>query len=378
MAFLGALLFLALWSAATKPRSKHIFWVALILLAMPQFHMSGLMLIPTVAAVLWLAGARVSVRWLVAGLLAGLVLYVPYVRGEMANGWQNTHGMMAGGGGHSWDGLKALTLPINLLLNWVPQWNRTFADYKQFGRACFGGFPVLVVLNLLSVGVGVFLAAGAFLQIRAAMRGFWAAPRRAWQSAPGPLFLMVLIVIPLFFVLVSGKPFHARYGLVLMAPILVLAGSAAARWTASARLGKQFRVALIALVLVNVWFMPAFYYHQQTRIEQGENFVASFRQLELVYQQIKAHAGPGRPVRVDITAYIQGFPRSDEVHREAGMIRRYVEVREKEAGVRLSEGQSPSTYELLRSNQVTAGNLRIAYQAHGIALVGPVATPNVK
>src|SRR5262249_19312499 len=141
MFFLGSWLALAVWEVTRGNRSRWIFWVAFLFLLMPQFHVSGLLLIPAVALGFWLGSARPTVPWLIAGLAAGVLLYVPYVRGEMSHGWQNTRGIFSSGGtGYSWDALKALTLPINLLVNWVPQWTRTFGEYRELGRACFGSF----------------------------------------------------------------------------------------------------------------------------------------------------------------------------------------------------------------------------------------------
>ena len=57
------------------------------------------MLIPAIILVLWLkpAAVRLNVPWLVGGIVAGLALYLPYVFGEMAHGWENTRGMIFGG-----------------------------------------------------------------------------------------------------------------------------------------------------------------------------------------------------------------------------------------------------------------------------------------
>src|SRR5947209_3155456 len=65
----------------------------------------------------------------------------------------------------------------------------------------------------------------------------------------------------------------------------------------------------------------------------GPVFIPSFRKLETVYQQLKQKAGPNRIIMVEDTAYLSALSRKDEVHRDAALIRRYVEVREKEASL---------------------------------------------
>ena len=122
MPFLGGLLFLALWEVIQRERSRAIFWVVLVLMTMPHFHMCVTMLLPAVALVLILSSVRVNRLWMFGGLLAGAMLYVPYVRGEMMNGWRNTLGMMSAPHKYGLGGLKALTAPVSLLTNWVPQW----------------------------------------------------------------------------------------------------------------------------------------------------------------------------------------------------------------------------------------------------------------
>jgi hypothetical protein len=159
MPFLGGLFFLALWEVVQRDRSPHIFWVGLLLLVMPQFHMCVTMVLPAVGLILLLAAARLHVLWLLAGLLSGAFLYLPYVRGEMAHGWQNTLGMLSAPDKYGWGGLKALSAPLSLLTNWVPQWTRSAGAYRQLGRACFGSFGVFLALNLLSAAVAALLLA---------------------------------------------------------------------------------------------------------------------------------------------------------------------------------------------------------------------------
>jgi hypothetical protein len=368
MPFLGACLALALWAVIRQERSRHSVWLGLLLLGMLQFHMAGIVLWPAVALILLLSPVRLNFGWLAAGFVAGALFYVPYLRGELANHWQNTRGMAAGHHALTWDGLKALTAPLNLLVNWVPQWSRSAAEYRDIGRACFGAFGILLVVNLVSAVVAGFLAVGVFQQLKAAGRGFWRAPRSAFARAPGLLFLAILLVVPLICALLIGQPFHARYALVLLAPLLVLAGAAVAQWLAAPRVGPFFTVALIVTTCANVWFMPAFYWRQGKAIEQGDLFIPSFHNMELVYQKLKTHAGPNRPVRVDDAAYLRSLPQQDEIHREANLIRTYVAVREKESGPHPEQADQPITYELCRAHEAIAGDTNVAYAAHGIAL----------
>jgi hypothetical protein len=369
MPFLGALLFLALWDVVRNDRSPRIFLVTLLLLIMPQFHLSVFSLLPAVVILLAVSPARLNRPWLFGGLLAGILFYVPYLRGEMANGWQNTRAMSSGKAGHWWGGLKSVIAPWNLLANYVPQWTRSFAEYRELGKACFGWFGVLLALNVLAGVLAIFLLAGAFLETSKAMGGLWRSPREAFKRSPGIVFLAVLVVVPLLCLLLGRQSFHARYSIVLFAPLLSLAAYSAVKWSAHPRWGRWFMAAMMVMIVGNIWFMPALYRHQGARIERSDVFYASFRNLEIVYQQLKSHAGANQSVQVDDTAYWTVHPRSDTALGNTRLIRRYVAVREKEAIARSGTQPGPVTYTLYDANEVAADDPAVAYRAHGIVLL---------
>jgi hypothetical protein len=369
MPFLGACLYLALWAVLTCEGSRHSFWIGFVLLMMPQFHMSGLALWPAVCVLLALAPVHLNWRWLAAGLVAGLLLYVPYLLGDSAHGWTNTRGMFSGDKGWSWDCLKAFSTPFNLIINWVPQWTRSTAEYRQVGRACFGAFGVLLVVNLLSVMIAGALALGAFRSVRAVALGFWRAPRAVFARAPGPVFLATLLAVPLFLAALSGKPFHARYALVLFPALLALCGAGAVRWLASPRFRRPVLSALVISAGANIWFMPAFYWHQGQVITRGDIFVPSFRQLETVYRALKAHAGGQKRLRVDDTFYLEGLAQTEQRRRDAGLLRSYVALRERESGGRTDLRGGWASYRLCREEEVSVNDARVAFRAQGIALV---------
>lgn len=376
MPFLGALLFLALWEVTQRERSRAVFWVVLLMLAMPQFHMSGLMLIPAVVMVLWLSPARLSFPWLIGGLVAGIALYWPYLHGEMLHGWQNSRGWLAGGrSGHAVESLKALSAPLSFLVNWVPRWTQSAEDYRELGRSCFGSFYVFLALNVLSMVFAGFLVLEALQIIKLAFRGFWRAPRAAFTRSPGIIFLTLVFCVPLLCALVSGTPFHSRYCLVLLAPQIALAAAAAGNLLNAPRAGRIFPPVMAVTILANIWLMPAMYWAQGRRIERGPLFVPSFRKLESVYQGLKAHAGANRFVRVEVAAYHQSSPPDDKSLHQAELISDYVAVREAENGLPADVRTSPLIYKLSFADQVEPGDPAVAYRKSGIALV---ARPDVK
>ena len=375
MPFLGGLLFLALWEVIQRDHSRCIFWVILLLLVMPQFHMCVTMLLPALGLVLFLARVRLNLLYLFAGLLAGAVLYVPYLRGEMSHGWQNTLGMLSAPGRFGWGGLKALSSPLSLLANWVPQWTDNPAAYRQLGRACFGWLGLFLALNLLSGLVAASLLLFGLWRFGKAMRGFWKTPRETFNRSRGFLFLAIITMVPLFCAAASGKNFRSHYAIVLFAPILTLAGWAAASLTASPRSGRWFGLALAIVTCGNVWFMPAMFRYQGARIDKGAVFIPSFRNLETVYQRLKAHAGPGRGVKVDDAVLWWEMHGREDVLSDALLISRYVAIREKESAMVSGTNAAAETYTLRRAAQTDAQSSGIAYLAHGIALIAAPSSP---
>ncbi|MGD0253891.1 MAG: hypothetical protein ABSC01_14490, partial [Verrucomicrobiota bacterium] len=376
MPFLGALLFLCLWRVAHRDRSKVIFWVWVLLLMSLQFHMSGLMLIPAVIVVLWLCPTRLNFFWLAGGIVAGLALYAPYFSGEMSHGWANTRGMISGGqGGFSVEALKVVSAPLSFLVNWTLRWVRSPAEYEELGRACFGSFGLFLTVNFLSAVFAAFLIAGAIVGIKKSMNGFWRSPRAVFARSPGITFLTIIFVVPLISSLASGKPFHSRYCLVLLAPLLALSATAATRWLTGPRPNRIFLALLVITTCANIWFVPAMYRLQERRIEHGPLFIPSFHKLEMVYQSLKAHAGKNRLIQVNDAAYLQALPPGDKFLHDADMIRSFVVVREKENAPLQSVATGVAIYNLCRADQVRADDPAVAYREHGIALVAQPATP---
>jgi hypothetical protein len=369
MPFLGGLFFLALWDVVQRPKSRNVFWAIMLLMIMPQFHMSGLMLVPTSAIILLLSKSRLNILWLTSGAVVGTLLYVPYLRGEMAHSWQNTLGMISGRERHSWEGLKALSAPLSFLVSWAPRWTRSASEYRELGKACFGAFGIFLAFSFVSALVAVFLLGGALLRIKMALKGSWQSPREAFNRSRGVLFLFTLVAMPILFALISRNPFHTRYCLVFLPALLSLACCAVGRLLSIARLGRFFAAALIITTAGNIWFMAAMYRHQGNRIEHGLTFIPSLNQLESVYQRLKKDAGPKRRIEVLVDkVYMRALPPEDKLYRDAALIRPYVAVRENETIQSPITPEVRVTYKLCHGSEYGFGDDRIVYQAHGIMI----------
>jgi hypothetical protein len=369
MPFLGALFFLALWQVVRRDCSRAIFWIPFIPLLALQFHISGFMLVPTAIAVIIISAARLDFWWLGGGLLAGIGIYVPYIIGETANHWQNTAGMFSGGGHFSVGVLKILTSTAGFLINWSPGWIRNDNEYAEFGRAGFGSQYVLYCIYAMSTVAAAFAIAGMFVEVKKSWRGFNWNSRKEFFRNSGTALLSLLFVLPVFFSLLGGKSFHARYCLVFIAPFFGLAGMATTRWLTTSPKKQTFRLMLALVTVLNLWIIIGTDVYQKHNIDRGTVFIPSFRKLETVYQDLKNHSGSDTPIAVDDAAYRQSLPESDEFLRDALLIRQFVNVRENEHIATAHQKIAPAIYKLCRADAIRPDDPAIAFYGNGIALV---------
>jgi 4-amino-4-deoxy-L-arabinose transferase-like glycosyltransferase len=370
MPFFGTFFFLALWRVVQRDRSRAAFWLPLIPLFTLQLHMSGLMLVPTAVAVIVLAAARVNFLWLGAGLVAGILSYLPYLGGDMANDWHNTRGMFAGGASHfSVEVLKIFTSTAGFLVSWSPGWIRADQEYVALANACFGGLAGLLTVYVLSTALAALLIAGAFSGVKTVARKFsWTARRNFFRSS-GLAFLAAIFLLPLAFSLFGGKAFHARYCLVFMAPLYALAAAGLLRQLDDFKKIRWFRPLLGVVIVTNFYVIIASSLYQKSVIESGAVFTPSFRKLETIYQQLQARAGKGSPVQVDDTDYSNALPKDDKFLKDALMIRRFVAVREKEIR-RVADEKHPAViFKLCSAKEISPSDAGVAFYNNGIALI---------
>ena len=368
MAFLGALLYLALWHVITHKQSPHIVWVCAILAVMPQFHMVAVFLLPAVILVLILAAPRIHRGWLTAGLLIGAAMYYPYLLGEVRHHWSNSCNILRGDGRVSSVGvLKALTEPFTILSNLISSWpGRNLAEYKAFGDAIFGSFAVLAFFNLVSLCLSIFSVVAIVTTVFRALRDQSFSFRAAFQKSPPELFVATLLAVPLFLFLFTSHDFTSRY-LVVLTPLLFLLP---ARLILSPTSPDAWRKPLFAMAVItiafNVILTPLFYFNQGRRIDAGDTFIPSFRKMESVRRALERDAGTHCRIQLDVSA----FPPQSIEDTAFG-------VRTLDKYLRLFEGRTPDTsseqpvkaYQVLPAASATATHSQPAFAGNGIVIV---------
>lgn len=369
--FFGALIFLALWRCLRQERSPAIFWLPLLILTGTQFHFCVLLLVPPIVALCWVARLKPRWSWLAAGFAAGSLCYLPYVFGDMAHGWENTRGLIFGPANKfSAGSLKAFSSPFTFLINyWDPGWTYGPGDYAALTRKAFGATPVLITVNVISVTCAALIFVGLVHPVRATLQNFRTAPHEVYARSPG-LFTMVFLLLGYeFFYLILGRPFHARYCLLVLPLIFSLAGFGAVRCLASPSLKRVFLPVLIATVAANLWFVPVISRFERDRIEHGAIFVPGYAKLESIYRLLRAR-GSAR-IEVRTREYLASVPSRghNNIYLHADLLRRYVAGRELEARAAGRVFQGTDVFEMRAAGLVNPTDPAVVFRGHGIALV---------
>lgn len=367
LAPLGALLFLALWDVSQCPESPRIFWVCILLAAIPQFHMIGVFYVPAAILIIGLSPARISRKWLAAGLVAAAAIYMPYVLGEMRNDWANTRAIFSGESGKTAGVLKVFSASANVLSNVVNRWTGYhLSEYRQFGDAVFGSFYVLAFFNALSIIYSILFFGSFLLEFVRAMRGKWLSPRVAYRATPAVLFVAIILFVPLLLFIPTGHGYNTRYTIIQFPCLFLLPALFIVNRLSTGQWRKPLLAGVVLTIIFNCLLAAVFYFHQGRQIETADYFIPSFRKMDAVYQQLKVHAGPVDRIRIDAEPYTSG--QDGEPARGARTLADYINLRE-EIDPRGNEVTAEHLYRVVPREAVTGPSNGVAYEGNGIALV---------
>ncbi len=367
MAFFGALLYLALWNVITHRDSPNVFWVCVLLAIMPQFHMIVMFIAPVVALLLWWSPSRLNQKWLAAGMIASLLLYVPYIIGEMTHGWENTRRILEGRTTASFSVLKILTLPVTALSNLMSSLTgRNFSEYRALGDACFGSFWVLGAFNTLSLALSVMIIGSFLVQLAGSLQGKWRSPKQAFAAAPREVFVGSLIILPLLLFVSSLSNFSSRYLIVTLPLLILLPAVFMVRGLDGSRWAGVVRAAMLVTVAFNIIFSLLYFNHQAAIMANADYFLPSFRKMESVRQRLKADAGADCRVRIDDASFVRTM--ATKYTQGVRELAQYVDLREQYDPI-ASTARRVKTYQVCVTSQALSANERVVCATNGIAFV---------
>ena len=289
----------------------------------------------------------------------------------MRHDWANTRGIFTGGkGGFSPDALKIFSSPFSFFVTiWNPGWTYAPGQYAALLRSAFGGSIGMNIINVISGGLTVCLVLGLIQITLSALKNRTMTLRETVARPPTLLTVLFLLLVYLAFGLVAGKPFHARYCMLVLPLIFTLAGAGAAQCFQSPRLKMFLLPLLVITITADLWFMPVICRFEGERIANGPTFVPSFAKMDSIYRQLNPRANVSVVVRD--SDYIAAIAPGEKYNylRHARVFSHYVHARELELLAAGKVSTQTNYFDLRAIDLVNTNDPAVAYSGNGIALV---------
>lgn len=328
--------------------------------------MVGVFYIPAILLILFLIPTRLNKQWFVAGLIAGTTVYVPYIIGEIYHDWENTRNILGKNTDFSFGVLKIITAPVTVLSSVPARWTEGgFAELKHFGNTYFGSYFVLIFFSLVSFVNAVVYLASFVSSLFRSLKGKWLSPREVYESRPAFSFIGILIAVPILLFSLSGHNYATRYTIIIF-PLLFLLPVLFLRNIKNTRT-KRFWIGNIASVTAfNVFLVISFFTYQNGLIEESNNFLASFRKLEMLRQELRSDAGDGAFIKVHISDNVNALPEKSRKTKAA--IPHYIAIHQQFISHTTSSRQT-KVYLLKLAGNLKGREKGVIYKGNGIAIV---------
>ncbi len=366
MAFFGAILFLALWDVTRRDNARSIFLVCMVAAVTPQFHMIGVFYYPAILLLLYLSPAKLNKKWFIFGVITGVLVYLPYLIGEMNNDWENTRAIFGGSVERSYGVVKILSTPVGMISNQIGRWtDYGFSGYREYGNAYFGSYLVLLVINVFSLLISLIVIVSFIRKLYHSMRGNWLSPKNAYANHPAVLYFGILLILPSLLFLLTGHNYGSRYSIVAF-PLLFIMPAAFLKYLDTKKYIIFFRSAIAAMVVINIYLIVSFNHHQGDLIDNGDVFVPSVRKMEAARRAIRAETDPGLFIELDPADYVKEKP---EYMLLGGLfLSEYMSITE--SFITHSEQPPGSiTYYIEPATDPKTENETVIFQSNGLAVV---------
>ncbi len=308
LAFLGVLLFIALWRVTQVENTRAIFWVCLLSAILPQFHMIGIFYYPAILLVLYLGPARLNRGWFVAGILAGLMVYVPYFMGDMQHHWENTHLILSGGKRFSFSVLKVISGPATVLSNHPGRWlGDGLGGLFDFGDKWFGSRIILIGVNVVSLIFALAIVFRFAIYFFTLLKLHGKNPTLMFKKYPNYSFVGILLFLPLLLFVFTGHNYSTRYT-ILIFPLLFVLPAFYIKLAGQSKLKKFYIYSLPFMSLFGIYLVLAYFTYMSNQIEGDRYFINSFKKMETVREEIKQHAGKDVRLKLLVDNYILKAP----------------------------------------------------------------------
>ena len=363
LALLGVLLFLALWQTLNVEKSRAVFWVLVLAACIPQFHIIGIFYYPAILLLLACSPMRLNLRWLVAGAIAGALLYLPYLIGEILHDWSNLRAVLGGPPKFSFGILKILSIPIGMLTNHPGQWpGYSTAELIDFANRWFGSYLVLIFINLISLMLALFFVAGFIRKFYTSIRSSAFNLKTALVNHHQYIFIGVLLVLPLLIYILLGKAYATRYSIFIF-PLLFLIPALYIAGIKNVGFKRIVLSALFLMFICNIYLVLVFYVDQNRKITTATQYMPAFYKLDALRTALQQHAGKDKSIVVDTTKYIQKGNKYSEIAGSAvsDYLNTYTKYQSKSSGL-----AKPQQYILVDSEGKVPAGAEVVYRDNGL------------
>lgn len=363
----GGVLFLLLLKVTKNESSQAVFWVCVVSAILPQFHMNSIFYIPAVLLLLYAMPVKLNQKWFALGVVAGCLLYIPYIAGEAINGWENTLKILAGENnkGFSFSVLKIISAPVTVLSAAPGRWaGETIAELKDFGNAWFGHYSVMVAFAGLSLLAGLVYFVSFIIKAFNLLRQHHFSLPKAYSDSPSVIFLATLIILPLLLFLPTGHNYATRYTILIFTLLFLLPV-----WFISGIKNKRFKkivvVQLLVTMIFNVYLSIAFFNYQDNRLFYSNKFIASFDMLEFIRNKVSEDAGKMYRIRLRLDDSVNKLP---EINRKTiRALVEYTDIYQKHVEYK-DESVTEKNY-LVKLPSTNHNDANVIHRANGIIIV---------
>ena len=365
LALLGVLLFLALWQTLNVEKSRTVFWVILLAAVIPQFHMIGVFYYPAILLLLIISPVRLNLRWLAAGVFAGVLLYIPYLIGEITHNWSNLRNVLSGSDKFSLGIIKILSIPIGMLTNHPGQWaGYTTPELIAFANRWFGSYLILLLINIISLILALLFISGFFRKLYTSLHSAGFNLKIALSINRQLIFIGILLVLPLLVYILTGKAYATRYSIFIF-PLLFLLPAMYIAGVKHDRFKHILLYSLWMMFICNIYLVTCFYIDQNRKITTASQFMPAFYKLDAIKKALQQHAEKGKTIVIDSTRYIESGNKYSEIAATA--ISQYIEL-DQGYNKKPSKPGTLQRYILVKSMAKVPAKAEIVYHDNGLII----------
>ena len=321
---MGGLLLLASWHFMQHPASKAVFWALLLAAMIPQFHMIGIFYAPALLLLLFINRSNLNRLWTSLGLLAGVLVYLPYLIGDGASDWQNLRNMLSSEEAFSISVAKTITGPVTMLSNMPGNWaGMGMEPLKAFGNWLMWDYRVLVAVSLLSALLALFFVASHVRSSLVLLKQHRFSLVNAYQQNPAVAFTGIYLYLPLLLFLFTGHNYATRYAIMIL-PLLFLLPIFALNKNAKTRMHKWLMILLGFVSFCNLYIVLGFYPYQYKQIETGDEFMPSHRKLAVIQDVLRGNAGANKWIAITLDNSLKRL--NEDEHRAMRAVPYYMQT----------------------------------------------------